>query len=80
MKLRSIFTIVFCTSLLTHQWIFPLFDKNISKEAGTAGGFELENEEEEDGIREALEECDDGNALSGDGCAPDCTIETGFVC
>ena len=55
MKLRSIFTIVFCTSLLIHQWIFPLFDKNISIEAGTAGGFELENEEEEDGIREALE-------------------------
>jgi cysteine-rich repeat protein len=28
----------------------------------------------------AFEQCDDGNASSGDGCDDDCTIEPGFVC
>ena len=27
-----------------------------------------------------LEECDDGNAMSGDGCSGDCVVEDGFVC
>jgi cysteine-rich repeat protein len=29
-----------------------------------------------DKVIDSQEECDDGNALLGDGCAPDCTIET----
>ena len=31
-------------------------------------------------IREDREECDDGNEVSMDGCAPDCTVEDNFVC
>ena len=27
-----------------------------------------------------INECDDGNLDSGDGCSPTCTIEPGFVC
>ena len=30
-----------------------------------------------DGLPEGDEACDDGNALAGDGCAPDCTAEAG---
>ena len=33
-----------------------------------------------DGTVDSGEECDDGNYDACDGCAPDCTIETGFVC
>jgi fibro-slime domain-containing protein len=33
-----------------------------------------------DGAVEGLEECDDGNAVSGDGCSADCRFEDGFVC
>lgn len=32
------------------------------------------------GVQEAGEACDDSNSIAGDGCAPDCTIEPGFVC
>ena len=32
------------------------------------------------GVVELLEDCDDGNASTGDGCAADCSIEPGFVC
>jgi cysteine-rich repeat protein len=28
-----------------------------------------------DGVAQGIEECDDGNAIAGDGCAPDCTVE-----
>ena len=55
MQLRSLFTIVFCSALLIHQWVLPFYNKNVSVEGYTASGSELENEEEEDGIREALE-------------------------
>ena len=33
-----------------------------------------------DGIKDQLEECDDGNTVEGDGCSPDCKIEVGFTC
>jgi len=34
-----------------------------------------------DGVRSYTEVCDDGNALSGDGCSFDCQlVETGFEC
>jgi fibro-slime domain-containing protein len=33
-----------------------------------------------DGVIEAGEECDDGNAASGDGCSSTCQIETGYTC
>ena len=33
-----------------------------------------------DGRWHVLEECDDGNFLSGDGCSEDCLIEDGFYC
>ncbi len=33
-----------------------------------------------DGIREGQEACDDGGILPGDGCSPDCQIETGWSC
>jgi fibro-slime domain-containing protein len=33
-----------------------------------------------DGIVETGEECDDGNAVSGDGCSATCQIETGWTC
>ena len=34
-----------------------------------------------DGAREGAEECDDGNTISGDGCAEDCSeVEGGYVC
>jgi proprotein convertase subtilisin/kexin type 5 len=32
------------------------------------------------GLREDTEYCDDGNNYAGDGCAPDCTVEDGFIC
>ena len=31
------------------------------------------------GIVDGAEACDDGNAFSGDGCGPDCTVETGLI-
>lgn len=31
------------------------------------------------GIAEAPEVCDDGNTIAGDGCAPDCTFESGGI-
>lgn len=33
-----------------------------------------------DGKKLSIEQCDDGNILSGDGCSSICTIESGFVC
>lgn len=33
-----------------------------------------------DGKVDAAEACDDGNAVDGDGCAKDCTIEKGYTC
>lgn len=33
-----------------------------------------------DGFREAFEACDDGNAVSGDGCSDFCQVEVGFSC
>jgi fibro-slime domain-containing protein len=33
-----------------------------------------------DGIVEGLEQCDDGNRTSGDGCSADCRLENGWVC
>jgi cysteine-rich repeat protein len=33
-----------------------------------------------DGKRDGAEACDDGNIVSGDGCTPSCTRETGFNC
>lgn len=32
------------------------------------------------GRRDVGEQCDDGNKLSGDGCSPSCTIESGWQC
>lgn len=32
------------------------------------------------GVREATEECDDGNSALGDGCSTACKVESGFVC
>ena len=32
-----------------------------------------------DGLLQPAEECDDGNVMAGDGCAPDCTIEGDYV-
>jgi cysteine-rich repeat protein len=31
-------------------------------------------------MRKGLEECDDGNTESGDGCSSTCMVETGFAC
>ena len=31
------------------------------------------------GVAESPEACDDGNAIAGDGCAPDCTLEAGGI-
>ncbi len=33
-----------------------------------------------DGALDEGEACDDGNTVAGDGCAPDCTLETGALC
>lgn len=33
-----------------------------------------------DGVIEDVEECDDGNTVSGDGCSSVCHLETGWVC
>ena len=33
-----------------------------------------------DGVVEPGEACDDGNSIAGDGCAPDCTLETSPLC
>lgn len=33
-----------------------------------------------DGIRAELEACDDGNLEAGDGCAPTCRVERGWIC
>jgi cysteine-rich repeat protein len=33
-----------------------------------------------DGVVAGPEECDDGNALDGDGCGPACRVETGWAC
>lgn len=33
-----------------------------------------------DGTRAATELCDDGNQAGGDGCASDCTVESGWTC
>jgi len=33
-----------------------------------------------DGVVEPTEECDDQNADAGDGCAPDCTVESRYQC
>lgn len=33
-----------------------------------------------DGVKDALEPCDDGNLIGGDGCSGNCTIETGYTC
>jgi cysteine-rich repeat protein len=32
------------------------------------------------GYRMGLEQCDDGNLVSGDGCSSNCTIEVGWEC
>lgn len=32
------------------------------------------------GLRQDIEECDDGNDVNGDGCASDCTVEDAFIC
>ena len=32
------------------------------------------------GVREAAELCDDGNTVSGDGCAQQCVVEAGWAC
>jgi cysteine-rich repeat protein len=29
---------------------------------------------------EAIEQCDDGNLISGDGCSKDCKIEQDYTC
>ncbi len=31
-------------------------------------------------VRQPGEECDDGNAISGDGCSSNCKIENGYLC
>lgn len=31
-------------------------------------------------MRNNLQWCDDGNAISGDGCSKDCSIENGYTC
>ncbi len=45
-----------------------------------AGSFTLTSETRQpacgDGIRDAHEPCDDGNIIDGDGCDPDCNLET----
>ena len=33
-----------------------------------------------DGIKDQLEECDDGNSVNGDGCSSTCKIEVGYTC
>jgi cysteine-rich repeat protein len=33
-----------------------------------------------DGLEDTAEACDDGNAVSGDGCSSTCTVEVGYVC
>ncbi|MEZ4435306.1 MAG: hypothetical protein R3F65_23105 [bacterium] len=33
-----------------------------------------------DGEVEGVEQCDDGNRVAGDGCAPDCTVEPDTIC
>lgn len=50
---------------------------------GNAGTFTLDVEVATascgNGMAESPEACDDGNNVAGDGCAPDCTLETGGV-
>lgn len=41
---------------------------------GTGGG------SGSDGTRYIWEECDDSNAIDGDGCSASCTVESGFAC
>lgn len=33
-----------------------------------------------DAVRDEIEQCDDGNVASGDGCSATCSIEDGFLC
>ena len=33
-----------------------------------------------DGKNMRIEECDDGNTISGDGCSSDCLVEEHFMC
>ncbi len=33
-----------------------------------------------DGVAGSGEECDDANAVAGDGCSPGCTTEAGYLC
>src|SRR6185369_10674299 len=33
-----------------------------------------------DGVLDGVDECDDGNLNSGDGCSPSCQIEANWVC
>ena len=33
-----------------------------------------------DGLNYGINECDDGNLDSGDGCSPDCKVEDGWKC
>ena len=33
-----------------------------------------------DGVKQPQEECEDGNQAAGDGCAPNCVVETGYTC
>lgn len=51
--------------------------------SGSAGSFTLDLDVETafcgNGVAEAPEVCDDGNAVAGDGCAADCTFEAGGV-
>ncbi len=51
--------------------------------AGSTGSFTLDVEVATafcgNGIAESPEACDDGNAVAGDGCAPDCTLEAGGI-
>jgi cysteine-rich repeat protein len=39
-------------------------------------GYDAPPESCGNGIREGLEACDDGNLIAGDGCSPDCVVET----
>ena len=64
--------------------VYVVTDANRANNADNVGTFGLTVEQRTfecgDGQRDGSEACDDGNLVSGDGCAPGCTREMGYNC
>jgi len=52
----------------------PADDVDAGAETSTEGGPDNDNPVCGNGFKEAVEQCDDGNTVSGDGCEADCTL------